>query len=51
MGGGRHACVFLFLGRSSGTHYTGGWTDGRAVIDTSGEEKITCVFRGSNPDF
>jgi hypothetical protein len=36
--------------RTPGTHWTGGWVDPRAGLDTEARGKILCPCRGSNPD-
>jgi hypothetical protein len=32
-----------------GTHWTGGWVDPRAGLDSEARRKILCLCRGSNP--
>jgi hypothetical protein len=36
--------------RTPGTHWTGGWVDPIADLDTEARGKILCPRRGSNPD-
>jgi hypothetical protein len=47
----RHAPAALYpRGKDPGTHWTGGWVDPRAGLDTEVRGKILSPRRGSNPD-
>jgi hypothetical protein len=49
--GQRHAPAVLYpRGKDPGTHWTGGWVDQRACMDTEVRGKILCPCRGSNLD-
>jgi hypothetical protein len=45
--GGCRVSVSLPLGRSSFTRCTGRWMGRSALLDKFGENKITCILRGS----
>jgi hypothetical protein len=47
----RHGPAALYPRRKDpGTHWTGGWVDPRAGLDTQARGKILCPCRGSNLD-